>query len=187
MSAPEPLDLAAIRARHSAWHDGDPERAEWPDDLAAVIVDAQSESPQRIAVRGAMAHEIVREDVPALLAALDAAHAETEQYRRNEVTLTNELSRAHQDAVEFCGQRDEARAALAALRERIEDVKASAMKRADRFREYAYNCKVRMAEDPPRLRALREQHNAMADAVEAVAHDLRRALAAAPSETKEGR
>lgn len=93
----------AIRARHLAWHNSDPSDATWPDDLAAVIVDAQSQSPRRAAVQAAMAHEIVREDVPALLDALDATEEEARWLREVKDRVTFEM--------------DAARAEVAALRE----------------------------------------------------------------------
>lgn len=116
--APSAPDLDAIRAEAASLTE-DPEFEQslhiggMEQDLARFVLDRV---PALLAALAA-AHaerDVARRNSQRWLAERDAAHAETEQYRRNEVTLTNELSRARQDAAEFCGQRDEARAALAA-------------------------------------------------------------------------
>ena len=68
------LDIEAIRARHDAWYGTEfgcdlTESAEWHDDLRFVESYALDHkySPRQ----GAMAHEIVREDVPELLAEVE--------------------------------------------------------------------------------------------------------------------
>lgn len=72
------MNLEDVKKRHLAWYntgqgyDGTAE-AEWPDDLDFVEsyeLDGKSSRRER-----AMAHEIVREDVPTLIAALEAVEA----------------------------------------------------------------------------------------------------------------
>lgn len=147
---PEPLDLAAIRARAEGGTEGT-----WTADRQTGQIWANPGEPVLVAQVGwaedadFIAH--AREDVPALLAALDAAHAETEREHREAVTW-RDLARAEKD------QRDEARAALAALRKWV-GLLADDLERPD-----ASTLAVKRV----------------------VAERLRAALAAAPSETEEG-
>jgi len=69
--------LDDIQARHDAWYSGDDTTAQWPDDLG--FVESYEHDKDSTPCKRAMAHEIVREDVPTLLelarkqqAALDA-------------------------------------------------------------------------------------------------------------------
>ena len=178
VSAP---DLDAIRARADAATPG-PWRT-WNDGHVGsptvhigggVMPTPGSDPAQRMPDAEFIAH--ARTDIPALLAALAAAHAETERLRRAVADQADRMEDAHTAQqreglwwqAEFghavC-QRDEARAALAALRERIEASIAE-------FERDDAECLARLG-----------RHDQTDLAILAAL----RALAAAPSETEEGR
>jgi hypothetical protein len=66
VTAREVLD--GIKGRHNAWYNGDDSEATWSDDLDFVESYELGESTSR---ERAMAHEIVREDIPRLTAAVE--------------------------------------------------------------------------------------------------------------------
>jgi hypothetical protein len=77
--------LDAIEARHGAWYGGDDTTAEWPDPLS--FVEGYEHDKDSTPRKRAMAHEIVREDIPTLLelarkqqAALDAVRELASQW-----------------------------------------------------------------------------------------------------------
>lgn len=147
VSAP---DLDAIRARAEGGTEGT-----WTVDRQTGQIWANPGEPVLVAQVGwaedadFIAH--AREDVPALLAALAAAHAENKM-------LTDDIWQAAQMQCEVEDERDEARAALAALRE---------------------------AAEAARVALTKDFHDG--PFVQEAFDILRAALAAAPSETEEGR